>query len=80
VPPNDNDACRATAEQINQAHPQWLVLYGTYSKLYWAYPLFEMRRRLLVHAAYPDALIARMHQVEQRLRTPTGQHEGDNRP
>lgn len=80
VPPDDDNSCRATAEQINQDHPHWLVIYGSYSKLFWAYPLFEMRRRLLVRAVYPDALIARMYQAEQRLRIPTSQHEGDDRP
>jgi len=45
-----------------------MVLWGTYSRLYWAFPLFDMTRRLLVHAAYPDALIARMDEVEQRFR------------
>jgi hypothetical protein len=68
VPHNDDDACRATAERINRNRPQWLVLWGCYSHLYWAYPLFEVRRRILVHAAYPDALVARMDEAERRFR------------
>jgi hypothetical protein len=75
VPGKDDDACRATAERINRDHPEWLVMYGSYSRVYWAYPLFEMRRRLIVHAAYPDALIARMNEVEQRFRI-SPEHEG----
>lgn len=68
MPRKDDNACRATAERINQSRPQWLVVYGSYSGLYWAYPLFEMRRRMIVHAAYPDALVARMDEVEKTFR------------
>lgn len=65
VSSEDDDACRAIAEEINQSRPQWLVLYGCYSRLFWAYPLFDMRRRVVVHAGYPDALLARMDEVER---------------
>jgi hypothetical protein len=68
VPRDDDDACRATVERINQSRPQWLVLWGLYSRLYWAFPLFAARHRFLVHAAYPDALIARMDEAERRFR------------
>jgi hypothetical protein len=63
-----DNACYAIAERIGQSRPQWLVMWGCYSRLYWAYPLFEMRPRMIVHAAYPDALVARMDETEQRFR------------
>jgi len=62
------DEHRATAAAINRSRPQWMVLWGEYSHLYWAFPLFDMTRRLIVHAAYPDALVARMDEVEQQFR------------
>jgi hypothetical protein len=68
VPHNDDDACRATAEQIHHDRPQWLVLWGCYSRRFWAFPLFEMRPRMLVHASYPAALIDRMDDAEHRFR------------
>lgn len=68
MPPNEDNACRATAERINRSRPQWLVLWGCYSHLYWAYPLFETRRSMLIYAAYPDALVARMDEAERRFR------------
>lgn len=68
MPLNDDNACRATAERINRSRSQWLVLWGCYSRLYWAYPLFGTRRRILLHAAYPDALVARMDEAERRFR------------
>lgn len=68
MPGNDNNAYRAIAEQINQARPHWLVLWGTYSRRFWAFPLFEMQPRMLIHASYPDALVARMDEAERRYR------------
>ncbi|MGH3157789.1 MAG: hypothetical protein ACRDNF_14600 [Streptosporangiaceae bacterium] len=72
---DDEDACRAFAEQINQARPQWLVLWGCYTRRFWAYPLFDMRPRRLVHAGYPDALLARLDHAEQKFRTRPGPQE-----
>jgi hypothetical protein len=74
VEPADDNACRAIAEKINQIRPQWLVIWGCYSRLFWAYPLFDMDRRMLVHASYPDALIPRMDEAEHRFRARPGQH------
>jgi hypothetical protein len=65
---NDDDACRATAERINRSRPQWVVVWGCYSHLYWAYPLFEMHPSMLVYAAYPNALVSRMDEAERRFR------------
>jgi hypothetical protein len=77
VPGND-DACREIAEQIHQTRPQWLVLWGSYSRRFWAYPLFNMRPRLLVYASYPDALIARMDEAEHRYRIWPEEMTGDD--
>lgn len=79
MPAHDDDAWRATAEQINQARPQGLVLWGTYSRYLWAFPLFDMRPRMLVHASYPDALIARMDEAERRYRIRPQPEESDPR-
>jgi hypothetical protein len=78
VPHNDDDTCRATAEQIHQTRPQWLVLWGTYSRRFWAFPLFEMRPRMLVHASSPDALITRMDEAERRYRIWAEEVTGDD--
>ena len=68
MPRSDEDTCRTIAEQINQARPQWLVVWGGYTHRFWALALFEMRPRMLVHAGYPDALVARMDEAERRYR------------
>jgi hypothetical protein len=68
VPGKDDNTCRAIAEQIHHVRPQWLVIWGSFSRRFWAFPLFEMHPRLLVCAWYPDALIARMDDAERRYR------------
>jgi hypothetical protein len=68
TPGKDDNACRAIAEQIHRSRPQWLVIWGLYSRRFWAYPLFEMHPRRLVNAEYPDALITRMDEAERRYR------------
>jgi hypothetical protein len=81
VPGNDDNTCRAIAEQINTSRPHWLVLWGSYSRQFWAFPLFDLRPRTLVHASYPDALIARMDDTERRHRTqPEGMTRDDPDP
>jgi hypothetical protein len=64
----DDDACRAVAEDIQRQRPDWLVLWGLYSKRFVAFPKFAVRQRTIVIAHYPDALLARLDEVEQRLR------------
>jgi hypothetical protein len=64
----DDDECRAVAERINNARPQWLVIWGCSSRLYWAFPLFEMHPRALVWGEQPDALVAGMDEAERRFR------------
>lgn len=68
VPPGEDRACHAVAEEINQQRPEWLVLWGTYSKYFIAFPLFAMTQRRIVTAHYPDALLSRMDAVERRWR------------
>jgi hypothetical protein len=59
---------RDIAIVIMRDRPQWLIVYGVYSREYWAYALFSMTRRIVVHAAYPDALIDRIDRTERNYR------------
>lgn len=65
---DEHDEYWAIAERINKARPQWLVLWGQYSCQFWGFPLFEMHPRGVVHAGYPDALVARLDEAERRFR------------
>lgn len=71
----DDNAGWEVAEQIHEERSDWLVVWGCYSRRFWVYPLFSMRRRLLVAACYPDALLARMDEVERRFRIYPEQEE-----
>jgi hypothetical protein len=47
---------RATAVRIGRDYPYWLVMWGAYSRQFWAYPLFDAPRGTIVHSANPDEL------------------------
>jgi hypothetical protein len=74
-PPVDESVSYAIAEDIDRGRPWWLVLYGCYSRQFVAFPLFAMRRRVIVVATYPDALIGRMDDAERLWRIPSEQEE-----
>jgi hypothetical protein len=63
VEPGDPDPrVRATAVLLDQLEPAWTILYGTWSRRFYAMALL-----LLVQATTPQALTARMRQAEQEL-------------
>ena len=66
--PEEDERCRAIAEEIQQQRPGWLIIWGVYSRRFTAYPLFPVRRRVIVIAYYQDALLERMNSVERLLR------------
>jgi hypothetical protein len=68
VRPPDDEECRTVAEDIERQRPGWMVLWGTYSKRFVAFPLFPIQRRTILVASYPDALLARMEEVESAAR------------
>lgn len=70
--PDDEDECRAIAKEIQRERPEWMVLFGCYSRHFVAFPLFALRRRVIVTAHYPDALVARMDKAERLLRIRPG--------
>jgi hypothetical protein len=76
-PVDDDDACRAIAGRIQRQHPDWLVLWGCFSKRYVAFPLFPVRRRAIVTAYYSRALISRMSEVEHVLGIRSEEGEGN---
>jgi hypothetical protein len=69
---DDESECRAVAEDIGRQRPGWLVMWGCFSRRYTAYPLFPVRRGVIVVAGYPRALVARMDDAERLLRLPPG--------
>lgn len=74
--PDDMAASREKAREIQQQLPGWLVLFGTYTKEYVAFPLFDAPPGTILAAAYPPALINRMRQTERLLRSRTRRNHG----
>jgi hypothetical protein len=71
-----DDEARATARRLEQQHPGWMIIYGVYTRRFVAFPLFRVRQRVVVTAAYPDALPARLDAAEARLRIPGPREAG----
>jgi hypothetical protein len=67
VSPDDLEGNRQKAKEIEQQQPGWMVLYGSYTKEYVAFPLFRAPPGTILTANYPPALITRMQQTERRL-------------
>ncbi|MGH7869693.1 MAG: hypothetical protein ACREP9_19215 [Candidatus Dormibacteraceae bacterium] len=65
ISPTDTDEqSYETAQKIEQAHPHWMVVWGLYSREYWAFPLLDVPRGTIVHATDPDMLVAAIEDVE----------------
>lgn len=65
---NDEQACRALAEEIERNRPGWMVVWGVFSQRFTAYPLFPVKRRVIVTGYYPAALVERVDSAERLLR------------
>lgn len=55
---------RRLAARLGEAFPHWLVMWGAYTRHYWAYPTFRAPRGTIAHAADSDDLAAQMRQVQ----------------
>lgn len=56
--------CREAVAEIGREHPRWLVLWGLYSREFWAFPRLPVERGTIVHAPDPERLLTGMTQVE----------------
>jgi anti-sigma regulatory factor (Ser/Thr protein kinase) len=65
---------RRTAARIAWHSPQWVVLWGTHTRLYWGFPRFQAPPGTMIAAPDTAALIIRMrhtrHQRRRRRRDP----------
>jgi hypothetical protein len=59
-----DDEERYVAREIELSHPDWMVLWGCYSRLFWAFPRFQVPRGTIVSAPIRDWLVADMRSVE----------------
>lgn len=59
-----DDQERQTAARIERENPRWLVMWGVYSRLYWAFPRFDAPPGMIIAAPDPGELLARMRRIE----------------
>ena len=59
----DPDQRRAAA-QIARHNPQWVVIWGTASREFWAFPVFQVPAGIIAHHGEPDALTRQMRQIQ----------------
>jgi hypothetical protein len=52
------------AARLTQRYPNWLILWGTWSRRFWAYPLFRAPKGTILHAATAADLLTLMSQAE----------------
>ena len=64
-----DDPERQAAAEIEQSNSRWMVMWGCYSRLFWAYPLFLVPKGTIVSAPDRDQLLATMHSVEVEAST-----------
>ncbi len=68
IPVGDDAASREIARQTERENPQWIVLFGTYTREFVCFPRFPVPPGTVLVAQYPGALPARMRAVERAMR------------
>jgi hypothetical protein len=63
-----DDQERRAAAEIERAHPNWLVMWGCYTRVFWAFPRFLTPRGTIVSAPGPDRLLGDMLSVEHGVK------------
>ena len=61
----EDDTCRQIAEELEQQHPRWIVIYGTFTGEFICLPRFAVPPGLKVVAIYPEAAADRMSKMER---------------
>jgi hypothetical protein len=59
-----DDQQRQTASEIERSRPSWLVMWGCYSRLFWAFPRFDVPKGTIISASNRDQLLVDMDSVE----------------
>jgi len=64
----EDDASREIAKVLEQQHPRWIVIFGTFTREFICLPRFAAPPGLKVVAIYPKAAADRMSSVERLYR------------
>lgn len=61
-------AQRRAAAQLQRHRPRWLIMYGPWSRLYWAYACFDVPQGMILAAEDPQELANLMQRAELATR------------
>ena len=56
---------RELAVRIERAFPRWLVIWGAYSRQFWAFPRVGVPRGTIAHAASADDLTGMIRAIQR---------------
>ncbi len=56
---------RATAARIMEVFPRWQVLWGTYTREFWAFPCFGVQPGTVLHAVDANQLAGIIHRLQR---------------
>jgi hypothetical protein len=65
-------AQRRAAVRLTERYPDWLVIWGTWSREFWAFPTFGVLPGTLVHSPTATGLLALMTELATRQPRPPG--------
>lgn len=63
---------RELAAKLTRRTLRWLVLWGPYSRRYWAFPCFDVPPGTILDAPGPRELLTQMNSTELAARIPRG--------
>ena len=66
----DEEEARSTAAWLESQHPQWMVVFGAYSREFVCFPRFAAPSGTIVVDKDPPAFVDRMRGIEARFRSP----------
>jgi hypothetical protein len=64
TPDEHDDRCRELAARIESEHPGWLVIWGPYSREFWAFAYLHVPSGTLIHASDPETLLTGILETE----------------
>jgi hypothetical protein len=64
----DDQTRREEASRAGHVFPSWLVMWGSYSRQFWAFPCFKAAPGTVVQAADISTLAGMMHRVQRTFR------------
>jgi hypothetical protein len=62
-----DDSMAAIAGRIVEVFPHWLVMWGAYTREFWAYPCFRAPKGAVLHARDPNDLAGMMHRLQRAV-------------